>query len=89
MDYVFQGSTVIRSVSIVVNAPVLKSLLWHKRLGHVNERGLCELEKQGNGEKLGKLPFCENCVFGKAFRLRFKKVVHNTTGVLNYVHSDL
>ena len=64
---------------------------WHKRLGHVSERGLNELSKQGllNGEKIGKLPSYENYIFGKATQLKFSKSVHSTTGILNYIHFDL
>ncbi|GJT13376.1 retrovirus-related pol polyprotein from transposon TNT 1-94 [Tanacetum coccineum] len=44
--------------------------VWHKRLGHISEAGLHELEKKevlGN-KGLGKLEFCENCVLGKSTR---------------------
>ncbi|GJR59823.1 retrotransposon protein, putative, ty1-copia subclass [Tanacetum coccineum] len=44
--------------------------VWHKRLGHISEAGLHELEKRevlGN-KGLGKLEFCENCVLGKSTR---------------------
>ncbi|GJZ41047.1 retrovirus-related pol polyprotein from transposon TNT 1-94 [Tanacetum coccineum] len=42
--------------------------VWHKRLGHISEVGLHELERRdvlGN-KGLGKLEFCENCVLGKS-----------------------
>nr|GEX35398.1 hypothetical protein [Tanacetum cinerariifolium]GEX38142.1 hypothetical protein [Tanacetum cinerariifolium] len=42
--------------------------VWHKRLGHISEAGLHEVEKvQVLGNKgLCKLEFCENCVLGKS-----------------------
>ncbi|GKA12388.1 retrovirus-related pol polyprotein from transposon TNT 1-94 [Tanacetum coccineum] len=44
--------------------------VWHKRLGHISEAGLHELERREMlGMKgLGKLEFCENCVLGKSTR---------------------
>ena len=85
--YILQGSTVIGSASVVEEDADQNSLVWHRRLGHVSERGLIELEKQGLlcGDKFGKLQFCENCIFGKAIRLKFKKSEHVTIGILNYV----
>ncbi len=49
------------------------------------------LSKQGllGGQKIVKLDFCEDCVFGKQRRVKFKIVVHRTKGTLDYVHSDL
>ena len=35
------------------------------------------------------LPFCEDCVYGKHKRVSFKPTVHNTKGILDYIHSDL
>ena len=88
--YVLQGSTIIRSASVVKKDANLNSLIWYQRLGHVSEMGLIELEKQGLlcGDKLGKLQFCENYIFGQATRLKFKKAEHVTTGILNYIHYD-
>ncbi|KAK9066710.1 hypothetical protein SSX86_014033 [Deinandra increscens subsp. villosa] len=65
--------------------------LWHRRLGHISDQGLVELNKQGvlgelNGLNTG---FCENCVFGKAHRVQFPKGKHTTKGILEYVHADL
>ncbi|KAH9751398.1 hypothetical protein KPL71_014282 [Citrus sinensis] len=61
------------------------------RLGHIGERGLKELEKQGvlGNDKLGNLDFCEDCVLGKATRTNFKRSVHKSKDKLEYVHSDL
>ena len=55
--YVLLGSIVIGSAATVEEDADHKSLIWHKRLGHMSERGLLELEKQGLlcGDKLGKL----------------------------------
>ncbi|GKB39107.1 retrovirus-related pol polyprotein from transposon TNT 1-94, partial [Tanacetum coccineum] len=47
--------------------------VWHKRLGHISEAGLHELEKRevlGN-KGLCKLEFCKNCVLGKSTRVSF------------------
>ncbi|GJT58282.1 retrovirus-related pol polyprotein from transposon TNT 1-94 [Tanacetum coccineum] len=65
--------------------------VWHKRLGHISEVGLHELEKRevlGN-KGLGKLEFCENCVLGKSTRVSFGRGQHMTEGVIDYVHADL
>lgn len=85
-----QGSIVIGSVLAVQEKTELNTLKRH-RLAHVSERGLLELEKQGllDGDKLGKLEFCKHCIFGKPTRLKFTRVVHSTTRILNYIHSDL
>lgn len=61
------------------------------RLGHVNERGLVELNKQGLlKEKLdGKLKFCEQCIIGKSWKVKFSLGMHTTKEPLAYVHFDL
>ncbi|CAL0321279.1 unnamed protein product [Lupinus luteus] len=45
--------------------------LWHMRLGHISEKGMHLLSKQGHLGKhdIGKLEFCKHCVFGKKKRL--------------------
>ena len=86
--YLLQGSTVTGMEATVKNSSVS---LWDKRLGHVSERGLHELEKQGlfGSEKLGGLDFFEHCVYGKATRVKFSKLSYVTKEMLGYVHSDL
>ena len=86
--YILQGHTVLGVVATAFGSDIQKAQLWHQRLAHVSERGLQELEKQGLlcEDKLGKLEFCEHCIYGKASRLKFNKAVHITKGILNYVH---
>ncbi|KAL6337934.1 hypothetical protein AAG906_005399 [Vitis piasezkii] len=61
------------------------------RLGHMSEKGLSILSKQGllSGAETGKLKFCETCVMGKQRRVKFSMGSHTTNGVLEYIHSDL
>ncbi|KAK2414734.1 secreted RxLR effector protein [Trifolium repens] len=89
--YILEGSTVISNacVTSVENADITK--LWHLRLGHVSERGLVELAKQGllGKEKLNKLDFCDNCTLGKQHKVKFGVGVHKSSRPFEYVHSDL
>lgn len=50
-----------------------KSKLLNLGLGHVSERGLAELVKQGflGSEKLNKLEFCDYCILGKQHNGKF------------------
>ena len=65
--------------------------LWHMRLGHMSEKGMSILSKQGLlcNQKIGKLDFCEHCVFGKQCRVQFSTGVHRTKSSVDYIHSDL
>ena len=58
------------------------------RLGHVSERGLVELAKQGllGKEKLDKLEFCEHCILGKQHRVKFGSDMHSSSRPFEYVH---
>ncbi|XP_058784728.1 uncharacterized mitochondrial protein AtMg00300-like [Vicia villosa] len=68
-----------------------KTQLWHMRLGHVSEKDLVRLSKQNQlgVDKLEKLEFCEPCVFGKAYRVKFNKDQQRTNGSLDCIHDDL
>ncbi|XP_028095863.1 uncharacterized protein LOC114295750 [Camellia sinensis] len=65
--------------------------LWHMRLGHVDEKALQGLVKQGllKGAKTGKLEFYEHCVLSKQTRIKFGTAIHGTKGILDYVHTDV
>ncbi|KAL5538315.1 hypothetical protein UlMin_045684 [Ulmus minor] len=68
-----------------------KAMLWHNRLGHISEKGLQVLSKQGllEGDQFNNLEFCEHCVMGKQHRLSFKVAVHRSKGILDYAHADI
>nr|KYP40490.1 Retrovirus-related Pol polyprotein from transposon TNT 1-94 [Cajanus cajan] len=84
----FQGTV---SISHSLEQQVDNTKLCHCRLGHMSERGLAVLSKQGllGGAVTGKLKFCESCVMGKQRRLKFSHGKHTSTEILQYVHSDL
>lgn len=74
---------------------VLNTKLWHLRLGHPHERRLKKLPtsslyRDGIKDKLGDLPLCEACVFGKQKELPFKnKTPQRAKAVLELVHVDI
>ncbi|KAH9658397.1 hypothetical protein KPL70_023479 [Citrus sinensis] len=88
--YVMDGHTAVGEAS-VTDSKLNRSMLWHLRMGHMSERGLRELQKQGvfGGDQIGALGFCEDCILGKFSRLRFETAVHTTKDKLEYIHSDL
>ena len=65
--------------------------LWHKRLGHMSEKGLQVLAKKS------LIPFakgthknsCEFCVFGKQHRVSFSKPSTKKENLLELVYSDV
>nr|KYP51415.1 Retrovirus-related Pol polyprotein from transposon TNT 1-94 [Cajanus cajan] len=94
--YSFSGNdrhiTVSKGALVVMKEQhVDNTKLWHCRLGHMSERGLVVLSKQGLlGEAVTrKLKFCESCVMGKQRRLKFSHGKHTSIEILQYVHSDL
>ena len=92
--YYLQGTTISGDAAPAIsdNKSVIDSAnLWHKRLGHMSEHGLDELNKRGllDGYTSEKSKFCEHCIFGKHKRVKFNTFVHTTKGILDYVNSDL
>lgn len=45
--YVHQGSIEIEYVDNVTNLSAQQTILWHKRLAQISERGILELSKHG------------------------------------------
>nr|CAI44659.1 OSJNBa0061C06.9 [Oryza sativa Japonica Group] len=81
----------LRGTNILGNVAAVSDLLsnsdatnlWHMRLGHMSEIGLAELSKRGllDGQSIGKLKFCEHCIFGKHKRVKFNTSTHTTEGL--------
>ena len=61
------------------------------RLGHAGEKSLQTLAMQGflKGAKTCKLDFCDQCVMGKQMRVKLDTIIHNTEGILDYIHTDV
>ena len=91
--YLYQGSTTVGTTTIVSEADKVAEMsrLWHMRLGHVGEKSLQMLAMQGllKCAKTCKLDFCEQCVLGKQKRVKFGTAIHNTEGILDYIHTDV
>jgi transposase InsO family protein len=90
--YYLQGSP-ISSCNITTHNDKEEEIatLWHRRLGHISERGLQLMSEQQllGKDKVSKLDFCEHCILGKHHRLKFTAGTHNSKRILEYVHSDL
>ena len=68
------------------------STLWHRRLGHMSEKGMKMLAADGRISKLKSVTteFCESCVLGKQKRVTFAKVGRPPKAEkLELVHSDV
>ena len=68
--------------------------LWHKRLGHLNERDVKRVvrEKKALGIELDpnqKLGVCESCIKGKFVQTSFPKKLSRQAEILEIVHTDL
>ena len=82
----------IGKVAVASTTELDKVVLWHKRLGHVSNRSLNELFKQGllGKDYVDHLEFFEQCVYyGEASRVKFETGVYRTKQTLDYVHSNL
>ncbi|KAL0283401.1 UNVERIFIED_CONTAM: Retrovirus-related Pol polyprotein from transposon TNT 1-94, partial [Sesamum angustifolium] len=71
-----------------------KTSLWHKRLGHISQKGLELLQKEGVLiDKIEKLKFCDECVMGKQHKVQFPASQNpnpvSSSSILDYVHADV
>ena len=70
-----------------------KTMLWHQRLGHIGEKGLRILHRNGMVEGMPNFSldfnFCEHCVYGKHNRVSFPSGAKRENKILELVHSDV
>lgn len=62
--YTLNGSFAVCAANVAPTETENEISIWHKRLAHVSERGLKELQKQGmlGNTNAVNLPFYEQCV---------------------------
>jgi hypothetical protein len=87
--YYLQDSIVTGTATVSIASNTSNIKLWRMRLGHMSEKCMHLLHKRGYLNNIGKLEFCECCVFGKQKRVSFSLSTHCTKGVLDYIPSDL
>ena len=78
--YTLKGNTVHDATTVATGSELNKTLLWHMRLGHVSEKKLHELSKQGllEGYHISKIEFRETCTPRKASCVKFTHSTHKS-----------
>lgn len=91
--YMLQGETLQEAEASVSSSSCGEesTMMWHRKLGHMSERGLKILSelKLLPGLKMVSLPFCEQCVISKQHRLKFSTSSSRSRGILELIHSDV
>ena len=68
-------------------------MLWHQRLGHIEEKGLRILHGNGMVEVMSNFSldfdFCEYCAYGKPNQVSFPSDTMRAKGILELVHSGV
>ena len=66
-------------------------LLWHYRLGHINEKRVKKLQQANLLGSLGSgaIGTCESCLTGKMTKSPFKKKGERASSLLELIHSDV
>ncbi|KAK3002767.1 hypothetical protein RJ639_019013 [Escallonia herrerae] len=79
-NLIFWGSTITGGATIALSSDIdfETTKLWHMRLGHMSEKGMDMLSKQGllGSKRNMNAGFCEHCVFGKQYRMKFSWVIY-------------
>nr|CAD1823549.1 unnamed protein product [Ananas comosus var. bracteatus] len=89
--YKLLGSTMTDETYAATKNDDLPLRIWHKRLGHMSEKGMKILvEKKLILDIIfGDSKFCEHCVYGKHHKRSFKAGSHTSKGILDYIHTDV
>ncbi|KAL2252587.1 UNVERIFIED_CONTAM: Retrovirus-related Pol polyprotein from transposon TNT 1-94 [Sesamum indicum] len=84
----------IGDISLIFNDGYKMTLKNHKRFGHISQKGLEFLNKEGVlCDKVDKLQFCDDCVMGKQHRVHFPAAPSPNPSmsscILDYIHADV
>ena len=68
-----------------------ETLLWHHRLGHINERRMKKLQQTNLFDSFGDTAIgtCDSCLTGKMTKSPFKKKGVRAKDLLELIHSDV
>jgi hypothetical protein len=70
-----------------------KTMLWHKILGNIDEKGLRTLHDKGMVEGMSNCTldfyFCEHFIYGKHNRVRFPSSATREKRILELIHNDV
>ncbi|KAK9166949.1 hypothetical protein Scep_002140 [Stephania cephalantha] len=81
------GSSVVNNCAFLTVNKNLSSL-WHARLGHPAQHTLQKVLQLVN-VPAQSVEFCSSCPLGKSHALPFHSSLHNSTHVLDLIHTDL
>lgn len=72
-------------------SPSMETLLWHHRLGHINEKRMKKLQQTNLLKSFGDTAIgsYESCLSGKITKSPFKKKGERANGLLELIHSDV
>ena len=70
---------------------VKPSYLWHRHLGHINERRMAKLHKSGDSRSFDYVSYdtCKSYLLGKMTKLPLKGKGEHTNGPLDLIHTDV
>jgi hypothetical protein len=70
-----------------------KTMVWHKKLGHIGEKGFQALYGKGMVEGMSNctldFDFGEHCIYGKKSWVRFSFGATRGKGILELIHSEV
>ena len=71
-----------------------ESMLWHRRMGHLNFDNIVKISKKGTVRNLPKIIkppnyVCRHCLHGKQTKSSFKIKENTTSQPLEIIHTNL
>ena len=90
--YVCRAEPILDCVNAIIDD---KSVLWHNWLGHISNKGLDVLHRNGHfgNDCVSSVPLCESCVLDKQRKVKFPVSSYPNlsmcTDMLECVHADI
>jgi hypothetical protein len=90
MDYMFFILRISRSKRARLN-DLYPTFIWHCRLGHINEKHIERLHKDGllSSFDFESFDTCESCLLGKMTKSFFTSQSERVSDLLGLVHTDV